>query len=236
LDYQKIYNQLIKRSILQDRIKSTDIYYEKHHIVPKCIGGLDTSENLVLLTAREHFIAHKLLCKIYPENLKIKYALWAMINLQNSAQKRLYKISSREFEYYRNEYVSLMKQPKTIDHRKKLSKSWTLQRKLNFTQQRTGKSIIYKNGINPNKGKKNPEHSEWLKQNHPMKNKKHSEQTIDKIRLANIGKKRSEETSIKHKNTLAIKPTITCTYCNLTAKQSPNMTRYHFNNCKYKGI
>lgn len=43
------------------------VYYEKHHIKPRSLGGTDEEENLVLLTAREHFLAHYLLCKIYKE-------------------------------------------------------------------------------------------------------------------------------------------------------------------------
>ena len=40
------------------------IYYERHHITPKCFGGPDDKSNLVLLTAREHFVAHWLLTKM----------------------------------------------------------------------------------------------------------------------------------------------------------------------------
>ena len=44
---------------------------EVHHIVPKCLGGSNKKENLVELTAREHFICHRLLCEIYPKNKKL---------------------------------------------------------------------------------------------------------------------------------------------------------------------
>ena len=53
-------------------------YYEKHHILPKCMGGLDTKDNLVYLTAKEHFICHKLLVRIFPEVRGNWYALIAM--------------------------------------------------------------------------------------------------------------------------------------------------------------
>ena len=36
-------------------------YKERHHIIPKCIGGTNDEDNLIDLYAREHFIAHKLL-------------------------------------------------------------------------------------------------------------------------------------------------------------------------------
>ena len=34
------------------------------HVVPKCLGGSNDTSNLVSLTYREHFICHKLLCKM----------------------------------------------------------------------------------------------------------------------------------------------------------------------------
>jgi hypothetical protein len=42
-------------------------YVEKHHIVPRCMGGTDDPENLVQLTPEEHYLAHQLLIKIYPD-------------------------------------------------------------------------------------------------------------------------------------------------------------------------
>ena len=42
-----------------------DVYTEEHHIVPRSEGGTDALENLVALTAREHFLAHWLLFRIY---------------------------------------------------------------------------------------------------------------------------------------------------------------------------
>lgn len=61
MDYKKIYDLLICRA--KDR--KLECYTEQHHIIPKCMGGNNDRENLVRLTAREHFIAHRLLYKIY---------------------------------------------------------------------------------------------------------------------------------------------------------------------------
>jgi hypothetical protein len=75
-------------------------YYEKHHIIPRCLGGADDKDNLVLLTAREHFLCHKLLCKIYPNNKKLVFALWRMCVPGRNYQHR-YKITSKEYEMIR---------------------------------------------------------------------------------------------------------------------------------------
>lgn len=65
MNYQKIYDQLIERS--RTRIPPEG-YIEHHHIIPRCLDGSDAKENIAILTPEEHFIAHQLLVKIYPNN------------------------------------------------------------------------------------------------------------------------------------------------------------------------
>lgn len=62
MDYKKHYDQLIMRG--QGRL--LEGYTEKHHIVPRCMGGSDDASNMVALTAEEHYVAHQLLVKMYP--------------------------------------------------------------------------------------------------------------------------------------------------------------------------
>lgn len=71
MNYQKIYDAIIEKAKLRDEI---ECYYEKHHIIPKSLGGLDSIENLVKLTFKEHFVCHRLLTKIYPKENKMHYA------------------------------------------------------------------------------------------------------------------------------------------------------------------
>lgn len=40
-------------------------YFERHHVVPRCLGGSDKRENIVRLTAEEHYVAHQLLAKVH---------------------------------------------------------------------------------------------------------------------------------------------------------------------------
>jgi len=67
MNHLKIYDDLVKHAKKQKRLKN-GLYFENHHIIPKCLGGNNDPENLVLLTLREHFVAHKLLTYIYPEH------------------------------------------------------------------------------------------------------------------------------------------------------------------------
>jgi hypothetical protein len=100
MNYQKIYNDIILKAKSENRkkLKKTDdkyIYYENHHILPKCLGGIYDEKNLVLLTAREHFVCHKLLTYIYPNNRKIVCAFHYMC-FNNKANR---KLSSNDYEY-----------------------------------------------------------------------------------------------------------------------------------------
>ena len=87
MDYKFHYDKLIDRA----RNRKLDTYTEEHHIVPKCMGGLDDQENLVNLTAEEHFVAHQLLAKIFPTNYGIISAAVNMV-AGNQYQKRNNKL------------------------------------------------------------------------------------------------------------------------------------------------
>jgi len=76
MNYRWHYERLIKRG--KEKNHMVDVYYENHHILPKCLGGTDSNDNLVKLTAREHFIAHLLLIKIYPDKFGLIKAISIM--------------------------------------------------------------------------------------------------------------------------------------------------------------
>lgn len=83
MDYQRIYNNLMDRAIGRD----IDGYTERHHRVPRCMGGGDGRENLVDLTPEEHYIAHLLLCKIHPGNIKLVCAAMMMCVNSNHTKR-----------------------------------------------------------------------------------------------------------------------------------------------------
>lgn len=80
MNYQRIYDQLIMRGQQRGDILE---YTERHHIIPKCMGGID-EDNIVVLTAREHLIAHWLLHKIYPDNADLRFAFYCMTRSNNN--------------------------------------------------------------------------------------------------------------------------------------------------------
>ena len=74
-------------------------YTEKHHIIPRSMGGSDHSDNLILLTGREHFIAHVLLWKSY-RNKQTNFALWSM----KMKKERNFSLSSKTYEQLKIEH------------------------------------------------------------------------------------------------------------------------------------
>lgn len=65
MDYAEHYRKLISKG----RGRVLVGYAEHHHILPKCLGGGNEAENLVRLTAEEHYVAHQLLVKLHPGHL-----------------------------------------------------------------------------------------------------------------------------------------------------------------------
>lgn len=63
MDYKRIYEELIEHRKMLPKLEG--VYYERHHIVPVCMGGGDEDENLIYLTAEDHFMAHLLLAKAH---------------------------------------------------------------------------------------------------------------------------------------------------------------------------
>lgn len=117
MDYKKHYDLLI--STRKDRKKNDGEYYEKHHIMPKSMGGSDNPSNLIYLTAREHFIAHWLLWRIY-KNDKMGFAFYAITHMgQNQTIK-----SSRVYEESK-----LARRQFIIDNNKKYHKGKKLSQK-----------------------------------------------------------------------------------------------------------
>jgi len=108
MDYHKIYYTIIDKARIEQRKKKNGIYYEKHHIIPKCCGGTDNRLNMILLTAREHFICHWLLHLMHPNNDKLLMAFSMMCQVKSDNQKRNFTPSSRLVEYVKIEHSKRM--------------------------------------------------------------------------------------------------------------------------------
>lgn len=174
MDYKKNYEKLISTRKLLKRSKDNNEYYERHHITPKSLGGSNKKENLVLLTFKEHFIAHLLLSKMYGGESKRKmyYALWRMSS-SNKNHKRI--LSASQYENCRlSGVLAKIKHLVTEETRLKISKG-------------------NKGKVRTDEMKNNSRQANLGKKNGPPSN-----ETRDKISKSNLGKKRSEEVNQKN--------------------------------------
>jgi hypothetical protein len=103
MDYKKIYDQLMEArlSIKGERIKQkkSGEYFERHHITPLSMGGNKSyglrSDNIVLLTAREHYLAHRMLWLIY-RTREMGFAFHKMVFSSSPLQQR--RFDSKAYE------------------------------------------------------------------------------------------------------------------------------------------
>lgn len=99
--YTRWYNSIIASAAIRQQLTG---YSERHHIVPKSLGGNDAPSNLVRLSAREHFVCHLLLPKMLVEQLhikKMKYALYCLTHVKNSGQQLRHIATSRQCEQFK---------------------------------------------------------------------------------------------------------------------------------------
>lgn len=105
--YSKIYFKIIKNAQHHPR----QDYVESHHIEPKSLGGQDKKDNLVNLTAKEHFICHLLLTKMFSlgssEYYKMIKAFGCMLWRSGDNQER-YKVSGKAYAKLREEFSIAM--------------------------------------------------------------------------------------------------------------------------------
>jgi len=220
MNHQKIYDLIIGNSILKNRVKlkkndKNYIYYEEHHILPRCLGGDDNYSNLVLLTAKEHFICHKLLTYIYKGNREIACAFHRMVfGNSNKCNK-----SSRDYAYARELAHTLISE-KT---KQKIGKSRKGKKLSIETREKIRKKLLghrhtketidlikihTKKGMTEEVIKKIKENKDNKNEKNPFYGHSHSKETKEKWSRTRKGKKMDDETrkkiSLKLRNRYAL--------------------------------
>lgn len=105
MNYRKNYYEYAEYVKTLARNKK-DAYYESHHIHPRCLGGSDSKENLVLLTPREHFLAHYLLCKMYEGTAEYYKLLNAFVCMRVREERQPF-INSRLYNKARHTFAEM---------------------------------------------------------------------------------------------------------------------------------
>jgi len=101
--YTKWYHAIVQNANL--RTLSDDTYIEKHHVIPRSLGGVDSKENLVRLTAREHFVCHLLLTKMVTGPAQYQM-LSAVTRFQQSRKYQKRILTSWEYQKIRKCAIS----------------------------------------------------------------------------------------------------------------------------------
>jgi len=243
--YTKTYYNIVNRASQ----RTLDGYTETHHIIPKSLGGEDTQENLVVLTAREHFLCHWLLTKM----VKGKRKQWSMINAlgmmmwsENDNQQR-YKINARLYEQLKRKHSEAKSWAMTGERNPQYGKKWSEERKQAFKEKRAKQAPMSdeaREKIRQSKlGKSRDEETKrkiseskkgtQIGKLNNMYGKTHSVETRRKQSDAAKGRKYSKETIEKRAAKIRGKkrPTKTCPYCNSTVAVN-TYARWHGDRCK----
>jgi hypothetical protein len=216
--YTKWYNQITYRA--QNRILND--YTETHHIKPRSLGGSDDPFNLVELTAREHFVCHWLLTKMYTGESRSKMinALW-MMQSKNDYQKRYQtKITSRVYENLRKEYAKYISERNTgriqpPEEKARQIAAITGRKRAPFSEEWRAKMSDSK------RGEKNNRYGVEL-----------SAETRQKIGDKIRGRKQTDEEKARRgaANRGRVKPKILCPHCNQMIAVN-TYPRWHGPNC-----
>lgn len=232
MNYKRIHDQIIDRA--KSRTLPKDTYTERHHIVPRCLGGNNSKDNLVQLTAREHYIIHWLLYKIH-KTPKLAYA-WHMMGIESPTTKRY---NSYTFEYARkisSTYSSILF---SGSGNPMYNKTHSSEVKKKLSESKLGKPSWNK-GIkcptNKSSWNKGIPCSEEVKIKISLKTTgaKRSIETKKKQSIAAIGKPKSIMTKQKMSEIARNRIPIECIHCGMISIVKTTMTRFHNDNCKYK--
>lgn len=211
--YTTWYNNIIAKA--QVRVNQTG-YFEKHHIIPRSLGGTDELSNLVKLTAKEHFICHLLLTKmvIGTHKRSMYYASYMMVR---GIRNQHYKPSSITYAIVRANMITANKERPGPNLGMVMSDK---------TKQKLSEALKGKNT-----GPKTEEHRQKLRAPKTEEHKK-------ALSLSRIGKSWGHKHSNETKSKMSAwqkgvaKPKLTCESCSKTISDL-NYKRWHGINCKH---
>jgi hypothetical protein len=242
--YTICYYSIINRSMS----RSISGYTEKHHIIPKSLGGSDSPENLAILTAKEHYIVHLLLPYMVSEpthKRKMWGALRCMSKMVSPTHTR-YVGSARFYEKAKEntDFGHMRGKKHSEESKKKMSKSQKGHMISEETKKKIGLANSKYTGRTPwNKGiTLGPQTTEQrLKKSLALTGKKKSQETRSNMKSAQSlrskdsyaqpGWKHDEHALEKIREYARNRPRLTCPHCGKEGTV-PGMKRYHFDNCK----
>lgn len=190
MNYQRIHNQFIAdRRAKESELIASGVYVERHHVLPKSLGGGNEPENLIALTAGDHFFAHELLARVHGGHMWLPLIRMAKMPPQTSFSG----VSRERFAYH----IARRKHAEFLSRKLKGKRMggviWTAEYREKW--------------------------SEYQKQNNPMRHETYrkrvsdslkghdvSQETRDKIRDKATGRRHTEEARKRISEALSGKP------------------------------
>lgn len=246
LKYLRYYYKIMNKAFLEKRERTDDNrIYEGHHVKLNCLGG----KRIVLLSAREHYLAHFLLYKHYKsngnKNTKIKSArAWKSMTFQSGDNIKRY--NSHTFEIARNAHNESFRgdnHPFRVngipeDFGKKVSKG--MEKLSDEWRENAAENMrnVRKNMTPEQEEKRRKSVSDIMSSKtgnkNPMYGKPCSEENKKKKSAKMKGVKKTEE----HCKNISLgwekRKEVICPHCGKTSKNAGGMKRFHFENCKLK--
>lgn len=115
MNYDMHYTVLMTKARARQK---PDGYVERHHVQPRSLGGSNKKENLVWLTAKEHFVAHVLLAKIYGGSQWYAVMMFAA-NERRVVNSRLYEAAKAKHAKWMS--VTFLGSKRSAEHRAAIS-------------------------------------------------------------------------------------------------------------------
>lgn len=230
--YTKWYTTIINRSKIRVLVGPK----ERHHIIPKSIGGGNEDANMADLTPREHLVCHLLLTKMVTgvHLHKMLYAAHAMIYFRNGRTE--VKVTSRMYEQLRIQWMNMQSMTRSGpgNHFYNKTHSAETRAQLSMLASRP-KSEKWKLSASLNR----------TGENNSFFGKAHSEEQIAKwrtdLRRSHVGEKNgfygkqhseSQREKKRQEKLSAVKQT--CPHCSKVI-DAMNFARWHGEKCKMKG-
>ena len=241
--YTKWYNQITDRA----RNRTMEGYTERHHIKPRSLSGTDDVDNLVELTAREHFICHWLLVKMTTgeDHYKMLNALRMMRAEKPGQQRYETAITSRVYESIKQEYAQLQSVLRSGKGNGFYGKTHTEEARQAIREKNTGKKLteeqIARQVAAQTGRKRAPFSEEWRAKmavkkkgkNNPRFGVELSEETRRKIGDKIRGRKQTPEEKARRAeaNRGRAKPKMLCPHCQQLIAVN-TYPRWHGDNCR----
>ena len=104
--------------------QSIDGYCEVHHIVPRSLGGSNDKENLISLTARQHYIAHWILARALGGSAARAFFMMSNFGKYGKVNSTTYAIARKEYSGLVSEQmIGRILPPVSLETKEKQSKA-----------------------------------------------------------------------------------------------------------------